>query len=135
MKSLFKTYLVYILAIAVTCLAVPAPASNDRQIPAGQPTAAQAAAPKLPGADARASAFGAIGQSYASADTTDDYQFPEDEERKHLWRDVALWLIAAGFVAFFVIKVFLEGDKDEPQTEEPGKEVPPPTSIAPQPAR
>jgi hypothetical protein len=132
--SLLKTYLVYTLAIAITCLALPSPASTERQLPAGEPTAAGAAAPKLPGSDDRVTPFAAIGESYAYADTTDDYQFPEDEEQKHVWRDVVIWLAVAGFVAFFVIKVFLEGDKDEPQTEEPGKQVPPSTLTVPWPS-
>ena len=135
MDTPLKTYLVYTLAIAINCLAWPARAASDRPMPVGQPTADRAAATQLQGSDEKVSPFAVIQHSLAYSDTTDDYPFPEEEEQKHLWRDVAVWLIAAGFVAYFIIKVFLEGDKDQPPTQEPGKQPPPATLIVPQPSR
>ncbi|UCH85500.1 MAG: hypothetical protein JSW50_07375 [Candidatus Latescibacterota bacterium] len=61
----------------------------------------------------------------AAADTT-DLEFPEDEEesRKHLVRDISIFLIASAFLAFFLIKVFLEGEEEEPPPEDDGKQIP-----------
>jgi len=63
---------------------------------------------------------------YAQADTTEsEFEFP-DEENKHLIRDITIFLIASVFVAYFVIKVFLEGDKDDEGTDDENNRPPPP---------
>jgi hypothetical protein len=134
MKALLKKYLVYLLSIAIIRLAVPSPAIGGCDFSSGKPTSNEAAALTLANSGDDTSPFGAIGHALAFGDTT-EYEFPEDEEAKGLWKDVALWVIVAGFVAFFVIKVFLEGDKDEPKKEEGGKEIPPTSLIVPQPAQ
>ena len=61
----------------------------------------------------------------AEADSTgDEFEFPEDEE-SHLARDITVFVIVSAFVAFFVIKVFLEGDTDQTETPDGGgKEIP-----------
>jgi len=64
------------------------------------------------------------GWKSAFADTT-GYEFPEDEKDDHLIRDIAVFLVVAAFVAFFIIKVWLEGDEEPPPEEEGGKEIPP----------
>ena len=133
MKALLKKYLVYLLSIAIVRLAVPSPAIGQGDMSYGKPTAGEAAAPALPGPSQDVSTRGGIRHAFAFGDTT-EYDFPEEEEAKHLWRDVALWVVVAGFVAFFVVKVFLKGDPDEPESEKPGKDIPPTTIIAPQPA-
>jgi hypothetical protein len=61
---------------------------------------------------------------YAQPDTT-GFDFPEEEE-KHLVRDIAVFVIVSAFVAYFLIKVFLEGDTDENGTEDEGGGKPPP---------
>ena len=131
MKALLKTYLVYLLSIAIVSLALPSPAVGGGGFPSGKPSSDEAAAPAL--RMDNVSPFGAIGHAFAFGDTT-DYEFPEEEEAKGVWKDVALWLVVAGFAAFFIIKVFLEGDKDEPAKEEGGKEIPPTAFIVPQPS-
>jgi hypothetical protein len=130
MKALLKQYLVSLLSIAMVFVAVPSPALESAELPSGKPTSDEAAAPTLPVRNVLP--FGALGEAYAFSDTT-DYEFPEEEEEKGVWKDVALWVVVAGFVAFFVIKVFLEEEKDEPPKEEGGKEIPPTSLIDLQP--
>ncbi len=64
----------------------------------------------------------ALDNAYTEPDTT-GFEFPE-EEKKHLVRDVTIFVIASVFVAFFVIKVFLEGDTEGETTTNGGKDVP-----------
>ena len=128
---MLKTYLVYFLAITIVSLALPSPAVGRGGFPPGKVSSDEAAAPDLPMDDV--SPFGAIGHAFAFGDTT-DYEFPEEEEAKGVWRDVALWLVVAGVVAFFIVKVFLEGDEDEPEEEGGGGKPDPTTVIVPPPA-
>jgi hypothetical protein len=62
---------------------------------------------------------------YALSDTV-GYDFPEEEEKGTLAliKEVALWVVVAGFVAFFIIKVFLQGDTEVEDSPPPGKEPP-----------
>ncbi|MDH3216670.1 MAG: hypothetical protein OEN01_10295, partial [Candidatus Krumholzibacteria bacterium] len=82
----------------------------------GKGTADEAAALVLSGNRASDKAYRHWNQGIAAADTT-GYEFPEEEEEKHLIRRVALWVVVSGFVAFFIIKVFLQGDTDTPEPE------------------
>lgn len=62
--------------------------------------------------------------AFAYSDTT-GYEFPDDEIERSTWdviKEVTLWVVVAGFVAFFIIKVFLEGD--DPEQEDPGNGKP-----------
>jgi hypothetical protein len=60
--------------------------------------------------------------AYADPDTT-EFEFPEDEN-KHLVRDITVWAIAAAFVGFFIIKVFIEEDEETPTDDSPpGKQI------------
>jgi hypothetical protein len=130
MKALLKKNLVYLLSAAIVRLAIPSPAIGGDTFSSGKPTSDEAAAPALSMDDV--SPFGAIGHAFAFGDTT-DYEFPEEEEAKGVWKDVALWVIIAGVVAFFIIKVFLEEEKDAPEEDEGGKEIPPTSLIVPRP--
>jgi len=60
-------------------------------------------------------------------DTTgdDDFLLPEEKDKKKLIREIAVWTVAAAFVAFFIIKVFIEKDDEPAPAEPPGKDVPP----------
>lgn len=52
------------------------------------------------------------------------FEFPE-EEKKHLARDITVFVIVSVFVAAFVINVFLKGDTDTPPDNgPPGKTIP-----------
>jgi hypothetical protein len=58
-------------------------------------------------------------------DTTGDDEFtlPEEKDKKKLYREIAVFIVASAFVAYFIIKVFIE--KDPPASEKPGgKPVP-----------
>lgn len=126
-----KRALVFLLTAAIVGYGLPRRASAASTLERGADTSEQAARPSTPApvalADAAAAgepvlAFGGL-QSYSDPDTT-DFEFP-DEENKHLVRDVTVWVIASAFVAYFIIKVFLE--EDEPEEEEegpPGKDIP-----------
>jgi len=59
------------------------------------------------------------------ADSTDaKFKFP-DEKKKHLTRDITVFVIVSAFVAAFVINVFLRGNTDIPTDHSPpGKTVP-----------
>lgn len=132
MRLLTNPTVVYpvILAAIYTFVALPALGNG---LPAGKPTADEAAAPTLPAS--RSADLHGWSYSYALGDTT-IYDFPEEDEKStlQLVKEVTLWLVIAGFVGFFIVKVFLEGDKDQPPPDNPGKPVPPPsTVIAPQP--
>lgn len=62
--------------------------------------------------------------AYAHADTT-EYEFPDEEEENHIVRDVAVFVLVSAFVAFFIIKVFIEKDKPEDEQTPPHKDIPP----------
>lgn len=55
------------------------------------------------------------GFAAAPEDTTDDEFLPEEHDTKKLIWDIAAWVVGAALVAFFIIKVFIEKDPDEPQ--------------------
>lgn len=56
----------------------------------------------------------------------DDFFLPEETDRKNLIRDITVFVIASVFVAFFIIKVFIEKDDDPPPDDDNGKNIPPP---------
>jgi hypothetical protein len=129
-----KTSLVFLLVACIICCGLPRPRAATSRIPRGAQTSNEAAAlpiadpaPPAPGAVTRAVATGepvlAYGALSASAEPdTTDFEFPDDE--KHLARDITVWVIASAFVAFFIIKVFLEEDTDEPDDDSPpGKQI------------
>jgi len=65
----------------------------------------------------------------ALADTT-EVEFPEEEEEKttkQLVKDIGTFVIVSAFVGYFIIKVFLEGDEEEPPSDDDGKIIPDPT--------
>jgi len=138
MIHIAKTTLVFLLTAGIICCGLPRPGTATARIPRGTQTPAEAAA--LPSSDpspdpatpspaavSRAVADGvpvlAYGALKASAEPdSTEFEFPDDE--KHLARDITVWIIASAFVAFFIIKVFLEEDKDETvDTSPPGKQI------------
>jgi len=72
--------------------------------------------------------FGAMSYALAQPDTTETgFEFPE-EDKDHLVCDVILFVVVAAFVAYFVIKVFLEGDTDDEGGDgDDGKTIPDPS--------
>ncbi len=64
-----------------------------------------------------------MGHTFADPDST-GFEFPE-EEKNHLIRDVTIFVIVAVFAAYFIVKVFLEGDtEDDVPDEGNGKPAP-----------
>jgi hypothetical protein len=63
--------------------------------------------------------------SAAFSDTTET-DFPEDkeEENKHLYRDIGVFLFVSAFVGYFIVKVFIQKDKESPPSDNGGKPVP-----------
>jgi len=68
--------------------------------------------------------LGAFAFALAQPDSTEEgFEFPEEEE-SHVTRDIIAFVIGSAFVAFFIIKVFLEGDTDDPPPDDGGKTIP-----------
>jgi len=67
--------------------------------------------------------------SFAAAppDTGDDDFFIPPETKKKLAREITVFLIVSVFVAYFIIKVFIEKDKEEPPPPPGGKPIPTPS--------
>jgi hypothetical protein len=61
----------------------------------------------------------------APADTTElEFPIEEEENRKHLIRDIGIFIVVSAFLAFFIVKVFIEEEEEAPPPEDPGKEIP-----------
>jgi hypothetical protein len=126
-----------ILAVSVIAAGMPLRArSQSVSIPRGTATSDAAALPSpgvtssgsttLPLQDGAADLlrFGALGFAAEPDSTEDEFEFP-DEEKSHLARDITVFVIASVFVAFFIVKVFLEGDTDTPDDSGGGgKQIP-----------
>ena len=129
MRFILSKPVVSTVLIAFVCYVMPADVFADETFVAGKDTADEAAktsSQKTPPAEGYGSLRYAVpvAGAYAQPDTT-EFDFPE-EEKKHLARDITVFVIVSAFVAYFIIKVFLEGDKDENNTDDTGNGKPPP---------
>lgn len=130
-----KRTLVGVLTAAIVSVGLPHPAPGApaaETIARGTDSADEAAAPShhpAPPSDSDRAvdtgapilAYGAMA-AFDDPDTT-EFQFPEENKRS-IVKDITVWVIASAFVAFFIIKVFLEKDKDEPVDKSPpGKKI------------
>jgi hypothetical protein len=114
------------LALVAFSLPVRVPATTDW--PVGRQTAAGAAAPVLSGGNSKHA--GRLIAAFAYADTT-EYEFPEEEdEKRNVVKDVILWTAVMGFVAYFVIEVFIKGDTETPPPPPNQKPPPPPPGVS-----
>ena len=130
-NQLFSRVIVFVLCGALLGLTWPDVTSADDTIAEGARTPSEAAGIRLKGKtdglfkfiDWRPAPSFFAGSAYA--DTT-DLEFPDDEEtnQKNLVRDVGIFIVLSAFVGFFLIKVFLEGDTQQPPDDDPGKEIP-----------
>jgi hypothetical protein len=60
-------------------------------------------------------------------DTTDDgFTLPEEKSKKQLVKEIALWTLVAAFIAFFIVKVFIDKDEESGDSGSNGKPIPPP---------
>ena len=130
-NELFSRIIVFVLCGALLGLTWPDVTSADSSMAEGVRTPAEAASIDLNGKIDGLFKFvnwrpaPSFLASSAYADTT-DLEFPEDEEtnQKNLVRDVGIFIVLSAFVGFFLIKVFLEGDTQQPPDDDNGKEIP-----------
>jgi len=115
MQHLITRIVAIIVTVSFTSLIVTLPrAGMAETFGYGKPTADAAAVLKL----------SASGGFFASSDPdSTEFQFPEEDN--HLVRDITVFVIVSAFVAFFLIKVFLEGDTDEENGGDDGGKPPP----------
>ena len=129
MCSVLNKSLICVVLIAFAVYVLPVDVFADTPLVSGKETADEAArspSPDSSPSDTERSLRFAVPVTggYAQPDST-EFQFPE-EEKKHLARDITVFVIVSVFVAYFLIKVFLEGDKDEGETDDGGNGKQPP---------
>ncbi len=137
-KGPLRTMLVWSLCAALISLVYPKSSMAGGGLVPGAGTSDEAGAPDLKGA--LDNGFGldvwrpspAFFFGGAAADTT-DLEFPDDEaeDRKHLVRDIGIFIVVSAFLAFFLVKVFLEGDEESPPPDDDGKEIPGASRVSP----
>ena len=125
MRLFIRKSIVYLVVCAIVIYTLPGKTSTAGELPQGSGSADEAAAPRLP---AKGHVYGVGGYAFAYSDTT-EYEFPE-EEGKHLYRDIAVFVVVTVFLAFFIIKVFIEED-EPPEEDGGGGGKPIPTSMIP----
>jgi hypothetical protein len=129
MRWVLNKYLVSIVLVAFGVYIFPADLVAKDKWVAGKRTADEAAsfrddAPGVTDVVPSLKYAAPLSNSFAQTDTT-EFEFPEKEET-HLARDITIFVIASAFIAYFIIKVFLEGDKEEGETtDDGGKDYPP----------
>ncbi len=112
------------IVLCVTTVAAPWPRAARAASPAAAPAHA---APLDSGAPATRDtvpiptqphflrdAVPSAGFASAPEDTTDEGFLPEEHNTRKLVWDIAAWVVGAALVAFFIIKVFIEKDPDQP---------------------
>ncbi len=123
MRILLRRTMAALASLTLVAASAPGGAAWAGSFQRGSATAAEAVVPRLGAEDS--SGAGRLLAAFAYADTT-EYEFPDEEEKKrNVVKDVIIWTTVAGFVAFFFIEVFLEGDT--------AAEDPPPTRKRPPP--
>ncbi len=95
------------LAACVTVVMAPLPrASNDPPVPVATNT------------HFLRDAVPASGFAAAPEDTIEDDPFlDEEKDTSQLVWEITAWIVGAALVAFFIIKVFIEEDPEEPEDE------------------
>lgn len=141
-KGPLRTVLVWVLCVTFAWLVYPRQSRAAGGLGPGARTSDEAGAPDLgagPEGGARLAGWSpspAFFSGGAAADTT-ELEFPEeeDESHKHLVRDVGIFIVVSAFLAYFLVKVFLEGEEEEPPPEDNGKQIPGSASVNPAPPR
>ncbi|HEX5132608.1 MAG TPA: hypothetical protein VFX92_08980 [Candidatus Krumholzibacteria bacterium] len=126
------------LCVTIVCTGLPPARARAARVPAGnapatsatQPDARAAANADAPSATEHWLRDAVPAASFVAEppDTTEDDEFflPEETDKRKLARDITVFVIASVFVAFFIIKVFIEKDPDPPPEEPNGKPITPP---------
>jgi hypothetical protein len=95
-----------VLAVCVTMVVAPLPRASNDPVPVAANT------------HFLRDGVPAAGFAYAPEDTTEEDPFlPEEKDTSQLVWEIAAWVVGAALVAFFIIKVFIEEDPDEPEEE------------------
>ena len=127
MKALLKTHLVYLLSCSMVVCTLPrrsGAAATWKGEASGDDAVAFASVLTTASGTFNSLRYDGWKSAFARGDST-GYEFPEDEDDDHLIRDVAVFLVVATFLAFFIVKVFIEGDEADPPVDTGGKEIPP----------
>lgn len=116
MRFVLNKHVVFLVLVAFASYVLPVDVIAGDSLEAGKRSAASAAEMSPQGSTPEGTVPSLryaipMGVGYAQPDTT-EFEFPEEEE-KHLYRDIAVFVIISGFAAYFLIKVFLEGDEDD----------------------
>jgi hypothetical protein len=60
-------------------------------------------------------------------DTTEDgFTLPDEKSKKKLTKEIVMWVVVAAFVAYFIVKVFIEKDDASSDSGNNGKPITPP---------
>lgn len=114
---------VLIVCVSLCCYGIPRDVFSAGSLPKGEASADAAAGASSDSSREVGDQFLRFGYAH-QPDSTTTFEFPE-EENEHLHRDILIFVIASAFVAFFIVKVFIEED-EEPQDEGGGgKDIPP----------
>lgn len=140
MRLLHKSHRTARMAVAGLCAAFlsavcapPPPAAGAalRGAKSSREAAGAAVVGEEPGGAARAlwrptADFFAAAADVDTTDTDFPADLPVEEELKneHLYRDIGVFVVVSAFVGYFLVKVFLQGDTDEPPPPKGGKEIP-----------
>jgi hypothetical protein len=128
MRFILNRYVFLTVLVTFGLHVMSFPALGGATFVAGKPTAGEAASWRVGSEDGGVeletthTLAGALHMAYVQPDTT-EFEFPEDDT-KHLARDITVFVIAAAFVGYFIVKVFLQGDTEKEEEEEKGKEIP-----------
>jgi hypothetical protein len=129
-KNWITAVSVHVLCVTFVCLTLEGARSSAAGTGPGAATSADAAG--LEGGVGGGGPFtlrswqptAAFMNSWAAADTS-EVEFPDEPEtEKHLVRDVAVFVMVAAFVGFFIAEVFLNKEPDETPPDDGGKPIP-----------
>jgi hypothetical protein len=122
MNDTIKKFSSFILILALVSFGWPANAAANDSFSKGGESSEQAAglADRHP---SPSPLLRNLNGFHFQPDSTETVLFEEEEER-NLVKEITVWVIGAAFVGYFIIKVFLEGDEEEPAPDKPKKEIP-----------
>jgi hypothetical protein len=121
---------VLILSVTLVCLTCSAGAPAGGALrgfesagEAARPTRSETGEPRFTLLGWRPSSGFLTASAYS--DTT-EVEFPEEDEqgRKHLARDIGVFVMVSAFVGYFLVKVFFEGDTENTSSDDGGKKIP-----------
>jgi hypothetical protein len=122
----FKRAVAFLVSTCLVAAGMPARSARAGGV-GGESAAPVAGSEKTAAGHFLRDAVASAGFAAQPPDTvTDDFYLPEETDKKKLYRDIAVFVVAAAFVAYFIIKVFIEKDEEPADDGDDGKDVPPP---------